>query len=56
VLGEIRSKRENGVLVAAMGLIETPLAVETGGAHISVVAGACFFTARWQIPYRTRAV
>jgi hypothetical protein len=42
VLGEIRVKRDGDALIAEMGINKTPLTAFTGGAHIGVVAGACY--------------
>ena len=41
ILGQIRVKREKGVLAAEIGLNETRLAALAGGVPIEMVAGAC---------------
>ena len=42
MLGQMRVRPENGVLVVEIGLNETPLAALAGGVPIEMVAGACF--------------
>jgi hypothetical protein len=43
ILGQVLVKPEKGVLVAEIGLNETPLAALAGGVPMDLVAGARFF-------------
>jgi len=49
ILGQIKVRPDKGVLVAEIGLNETPLAALAGGVPIDLVAGAGFRVIRTEI-------